>query len=256
MNPSISAALAMSAILGSAALTSADPITIVKDERVTSALARTDMNSSGPDTFRTAGASDTLTSTVTGGSGGTFGTSTATLVSSFADPMHWVGTGTANISVSTGGGFAQYSASSVFRTTFDVSAPVAVEFSGRLNQSNTFSGSGLGFNDNLSSVLAVLIGFPSHVFTVEGQAHVNPRSLSPEFTGVLAPGQYQLLLNGTSTLTTFAQTNGAGHADYTFRFDLTPAESAPTPEPASLLLLSTGVAGLLAVRSRHANRAA
>src|SRR5438067_10276794 len=108
MTHSASATITVAMVLSGAVVASADPITIVTDQRATSALARTNLNNSGTDTFRTAEASDTLTSTLSASSGTTSGVSTATLVSSFADPMHWVGMGTADVSVSTAAGFAGY----------------------------------------------------------------------------------------------------------------------------------------------------
>jgi PEP-CTERM motif-containing protein len=258
MNGSITAAVASAIVLSGGVAASADPIIIVRDQRATTVVARTDLNNSGPDTFRTAETSDTLQSTLSASSEVTSGVSTATLVSSFGDPMHWFGMGSADVSASAAG-FApsQYDAGSAFRVAFDVTAPLAFEFTGTFDQSNTFSGSSV--SSKVAYVLAGLRPFDvtlPPVFTVEGEPHAN-RSLTPVFAGILAPGRYQLFITGASNLITSGPATEAGHADYTFRFDLTPGETpAATPEPASLLLLSTAIAGVFGFRSRKGNRGA
>src|SRR5436190_22638026 len=61
-------------------------------------------------------------------------------------------------------------------------------------------------------------------------------------TGLLAPGAYSLLLNaGSSVRTAPDDPHLTTSANFDFTFGLTPV--TPTPEPSSLVLLSTGTLG-------------
>jgi hypothetical protein len=79
-------------------------------------------------------------------------------------------------------------------------------------------------------------------FDIEG---VEPGSTFTR-TGQLTPGDYSLLVEETSIFGFHSPFHGTGALR--FAFDLTPAAS-PTPEPASLLLLGTAIAGMFGCRN-------
>jgi hypothetical protein len=85
-------------------------------------------------------------------------------------------------------------------------------------------------------------------FTSEGASAVD-RS----FGGLLSPGQYWLFLAADSRGQSLTAASGAASANFAFALDFAPA--SPTPEPMSLLLLGTRIAGVFGLRSRSANRA-
>jgi len=61
-------------------------------------------------------------------------------------------------------------------------------------------------------------------------------------TGLLTPGKYAFLLNGSASHA--FPPSGIARSVFAFTFDFSPADAAPTPEPASSLLLGTGLAGV------------
>jgi hypothetical protein len=88
---------------------------------------------------------------------------------------------------------------------------------------------------------------PSGLFVTQNES----MTASPRFAGILSPGEYFLFLEGTG-LGPSPQEPGSGSANFAFTLDFAPVNAAPTPEPASLLLLGTGIAGVLRFRSRRA----
>jgi len=148
MNPAVSAALAVSIVLGSAAVASADPITVISDGRIASVGPLLFDTSSTPTSKATAG--DRLVATVTRPPTSP-GTMTATLSSSFADPMHWSGTGMANMSWVAP---ADFGAGALFITDFLVTSPVSYAFNTSLAAS-----SASGFNTSTAQASAHLMVF-------------------------------------------------------------------------------------------------
>jgi len=251
-----------------AVTTAADPIIVIKDAaRLTAVLPF--VGSEQSHTIE-AGGSDAVMSTITAPPPAAFrGTSTATLTSSIADPLHWsaVGSGTVSLSeVAASTDSASSYAAPIFSVVFEVTAPVGYVFDG---VGTTFASLAADPDGPFSFAGAVSFGHLSMIvvpgedpvlrsifsFTTPGSHRVRPTSgaethdIHPAFVGVLGPGEYWLRLDAGGSAGIVGSQPGSGDATGTFAFtlDFTPAES-PVPEPSSVVLLAMGVVGLVARR--------
>ena len=240
-------------VFSSAAVASADPITILVDGR------RVDVGpilSAAP--HSSAQAADTLVAAVTAPPESNALSGIATLTSSFADPLHWSGTGMVSVSWTTLGDMG---AATDFFTQFLVTSPVRYSFNGSMAASASSD-----FGDAL-----VVGGFwvftgtldedgeeiPSPLFNtvVHPFGTHNPDAASPSFSGLLEPGKYEMFIlahTDSALVGPAAAAFGSANANFRFALDFAPADASPTPEPASLMLLATGVAGAFGVRRRSA----
>jgi hypothetical protein len=246
MNKYVLAAF-VTAVLLSATAAAADSITILEDQRKTQALANVtvDIGRQG----------DALTSNVRTESA----VVTATLTSSIADPAHLSAVGVGDISWSIPFGASTHVADSTFGVRFRLTSPFAYAFNGSVMQSHLPDELPGSLGANAFGQLIALSGFVHAVFAIE-----TPRDLhgavTRTFTGLLDPGDYQLVAKASTATGGMVSPAGSGveHAEFAFDFDLTPAGSSgspsPTPEPSSLLLLASGCASVVGIRRRSKHR--
>jgi hypothetical protein len=162
----------------------------------------------------------------------------ATLTSQFsASERAFFGTGTASNSVSPEtAGIAQ--GSTLFRSFFTLTEPQQFSIDGLFRTT--------GANTSWQIVMA---DFDSELqFEVEFHGTDNQ---AVSTSGLLSPGDYFMQVTSFGAANVFKSRTGL--VDHSFRVAFADPQVTPTPEPASLLLLGTGVAAVVA---RHPRKSA
>jgi hypothetical protein len=229
------------------AIATADPITVFDDSRATFVLAHV-KDASGEDRHTAVDErADFVTGTVSASTRTSSGLSTATVISSISNPAHMSGIGSAEALWSSRD-VADFSTDAEFAVGFHLASPMTYQFDG------TFTTSGIGEVGASDEPLGESRGAwdtflgnqtnGSAVFRDSGTDLAATRS----FSGLLLPGDYGLVVEATGLGFIFrgGSTDDVRGA-FNFTFDLAPVgqSPSPTPEPASLLLVSTGAISIV-----------
>jgi hypothetical protein len=184
-------------------------------------------------------AGDGLASSASVSSRGYFGSGGATLSSSVA-PHQISGVGAitaiAMVPSTSESGFVDASASSTFMMTFELDSPHLFVFDGLFTRTAECCGSEQRSHVGFRS-FTTLDGVFDHPLVASGQLQENVRE-----QGLLQPGNYRLLVNQDVFVTSVDGSSNTAHGQFSFTFDL-----SQTPEPASFVLLATGLVGLIRI---------
>lgn len=221
----------------SSSVATADPITLIRDQRFVSARALA---------FRPPGVvaassreqqvgGDQLTASALAVFGETTASAASQLLSDLSADLHGLsGTGrTSSVSV---GPLGDSAASAIFDLSFELDARHAYDFEA------AFEALGAG---SWQTHLRQSPGEPDQSLLFSFISNTGPQ-LQVRRRGSLDPGRYLLTVRSDAAGNTIFGGRPSGESTFTFAFDMT-----PVPEPGSLLLVGSGALGLLArVRRR------
>ena len=236
-------------LLGAAApFASADPITITSNRSGLAVLARA---TEGGITERVShpyevASNDSVALSAT--AGGTTASASATLTSTLSNPAQLSAAGTAAAAYQTTSGIGDVSGSSTFVIEFQLESAHQYLFDAEFMTSGDNSSDPLLFERSRWDT--TLRSGGAALFNESG---VDPASVTR--TGVLGPGIYQFLVDvsavGMNLRPGAAQANAFSNFRFTFNLASATIDPAPVPEPGSLILLGTGLAGVYRLARRR-----
>lgn len=219
----------------------ADPLTIVSHGSGVAAFASvveggtTDRNSYPYQ------ANGNNTVTMTANVGTTTAVAVASISSNVSDPSNLFGSGTTSTNIATTTGTADASGLSNFSVEFLLATPHTYAFEAAFTASGNQSGD--------AGVWQTQLDGNNGVFLVSGAA-----SDTVLRSGLLSPGLYRFLVGAVSSSRSALPGPGSLSAfsrfDFTFRLTAVD-DPGVVPEPASLFLLGTGLAGIAAAARRR-----
>jgi len=213
----------------------ADPITVVSTSRGILVQANAGSVNAGPVALADV---QPLSNSVTATNAGQTGTASASVVFSDAPDVLFGANGSVSTSHNSttinAGGHAESNNSIIFDLTAAQQFVLNAMFTTGLQDAN---------NQSMWDVmLSPLGGLSSPGFHISGSS-----TLDFLTSGILQPGRYSLSLDFLSN--TIGIGTGGTQAGFNFAFGLADVGAGATPEPASMMLLATGLVGLIGGRS-------
>lgn len=239
--------LVVALVCGLPLAANADPITITSDRRIIDMQGGASVGGTniGDGALATDAKSDTLSDSISIQAGPLSGSASASLFSTIENAARMSGTATTSATSLNPGPDGNNNSIGLlslsdFDVTFSLAALYTYNFDSTYTTTSTAGGPGA---DARTFYFAQLAFFP-------GSPIFNINATSPDSfvqTGNLPAGEYSLIVQ----IEDFVGGSSSTRSGFNFTFNLDPVSASPTPEPASLLLLSTAVGGVLLRRFKN-----